>query len=129
MVIINRCRWYFFLVLPVLTGFLRGIGQNHVLLKPVPHPNGPREVMFYKKVFKSHFSDDSEDMKVLKELIPEYYGSHDLVDRAGEMRILIGVSFRIFCIGVGQTSILKIIWGGTAFFPSICASFTEFFVC
>ena len=68
-------------------GFLRKLGENHILYKPVPQ-NCPREITFYEDVFKPRPDESGEDYKILKELIPEYYGRYDLVDRAGNTCIL-----------------------------------------
>lgn len=72
-------------------GFLRRVGQRDILFKPVPSVKGPREVHFYKNVFGSHFSEVPKEVIALKELVPKYYGTHDIVDRAGTLRILIGL--------------------------------------
>ena len=71
-----------------LLGFLRRVGQKDVVYKPVPFPKGPREVMFYKSLFCSYFDDIPKEVIVMKELVPRYYGTHDIVDRDGEIRIL-----------------------------------------
>ena len=64
------------------------MGQRDILFKPVPSLKGPREVLFYKNVFGSHFSEVPKEVIALKELVPKYYGTHDIVDRAGTLRIL-----------------------------------------
>ena len=69
-------------------GFLRRVGQKDILFKPVPVVKGPREVLFYKNVFGSHFNDLPKEVIALKELVPKFYGTHDIVDRAGQIRIL-----------------------------------------
>lgn len=54
----------------------------------MPAQKGPREVLFYKNVFGYHFNELPKEVIALKELVPKYYGTHDIVDRAGQMRIL-----------------------------------------
>lgn len=53
-------------------------------------------MLFYKNVFGSHFDDVPAEVMVLQELVPKYYGTHDIVDRAGEVRILAFVVVLLF---------------------------------
>ena len=70
------------------SGFLRRVGQKDIVYKPAPPPKGLREITFYKSIFCSHFDEVPQDVTVLRELVPEYHGMHEIVDRAGEIRIL-----------------------------------------
>ena len=58
------------------------------MYKPAPGPCGLREVSFYKNVFGSYFEAFPNEMKVLKAMVPNYYGTQYVVNRAGESRIL-----------------------------------------
>ncbi len=84
------------------------MGQRDILFKPVPVQKGPREVQFYKNVFGSRFMDVQKEVIALKELVPKYYGTHDLVDRAGEVRILLVTE----CGRVEGSLAPPLIWGG-----------------
>ena len=69
-------------------GFLRKIGQQDILYKPVQAGvKGQTEVWFYETLFGSE--DLPEEVVRLKGLVPRYYGKETIWDRAGHFRILI----------------------------------------
>lgn len=72
----------------VCTGFLRKIGQDDILYKPVqPGVKGSIEVQFYESLFGS--TDLPTEVFNLRELVPNYYGRETICDRAGQLRILL----------------------------------------
>lgn len=62
-------------------GMLRKIGQPSILYKPLQAGSkGPRELTFYDSVFSQEVT--SEDTIRLRQLIPAYYGTTVITDRA-----------------------------------------------
>ena len=83
------------------TGFLRRIGELHLLYKPVQEGSkGVREVSFYDALFgvTTHLGDPKTtfpsickgegDSSTLRSMLPVYHGLERIVDRAGQMCIL-----------------------------------------
>lgn len=67
---------------------LRRVGEKAVIFKPAPGPKGLREVRFYERIFHSHPDDAPGEILTMKELVPYFCGTHDIIDRAGETCIL-----------------------------------------
>ena len=91
----------------ICTGFLRKIGEDDILYKPVqPGVRGSVEVQFYESVFGS--TDLPLEVINLRELVPNYYGRETIRDRAGQLRILITLTF----FSLTSVSLSKGVTGG-----------------
>ena len=74
---------------------LRKIGQSSILYKPLQAGSkGPRELTFYDSVFSQEVT--SEDTIRLRQLIPAYYGTTVITDRANTPCILWNCSTSLY---------------------------------
>jgi hypothetical protein len=70
-----------------VTGFLRKIGWEDILYKPVqPGIKGTIELQFYETLFGEE--DLPREVVALRQLVPGYYHKETIRDRAGNLRIL-----------------------------------------
>ena len=78
--------------LSLLFQFLRKLGQEDILYKPVqPGIKGAIEVQFYENLFRGE--ELSNEILALRELVPGYHHMETIRDRAGNLRILTSNSY------------------------------------
>lgn len=98
------------------TGFLRRVGQPKVLFKPVQGGvKGVREVSFYDVLhgvrsglghpdmfpgLSESVQQSEEQVRVLKDILPRYYGLESIADRSGKSSILCRERRRVLCVRV-----------------------------
>ena len=83
---------------PSILGFLYNPSTTSIIYKSAVPPKGPREIAFYEDVCYSSHEQSPKDIIELKEIVPKYYGTIDIQDRAGQISILNSINSSSNCV-------------------------------